>query len=159
MTATGGLRTGTPVDARLLRTMGFEPHALHFRTPMGADAQCEWDTAGAIPDAAGVYAFVLGRSDALSVVYVGKTSHLWMVTKGTLPQGKGARPGNRYGRHKYAGLTRVRINALVADARRNDYEVTHWLSPRPTLSASELGRLEEDLIAGWRLRQTGWNVG
>lgn len=161
MAAIENLRTGTPVETDLLSKLGFVPYALRFRAEVSANAQCEWDTVGLVPDAAGVYAFVLGHVDwpSLHVVYVGKTSHLWMVTKGTLPRGGGARAGNRYGRHKYAGATRVRVNALVAEARQSGCDVTHWLSPRPSLSASQLGALEEDLIAGWRLRETGWNVG
>jgi hypothetical protein len=161
MASSAAFRYGTPVARDLLNSLGFSPYVLRFRAEADPEPFCEWDTEGEVPDASGIYAFVLSRSDwpQQHVAYVGKTRHLWMVTKGMLPGGGGARPGNRYGRPKYAGSTRVRINSHIAVARRERCEVTHWLSPCPDVSAAQLSRLEEDLIVGWDLRATGWNVG
>ncbi|HQZ85616.1 MAG TPA: hypothetical protein PLB21_08340 [Actinomycetota bacterium] len=161
MTPIEGLRTGTPVTIQLLSQLGFAPHSLQFLAVVDDEPHCEWNTEGVVPNAPGVYAFVLTHPEwqGPRVTYVGMTTHLWMVTKGRLPRGGGARPANRYGRHKYAGSTRVRVNGYVASARRAGCTVSHWLSPRPGFNESELKRLEGDLIAGWRLRETGWNVG
>lgn len=161
MAAIESVPIGTPVSAELLQQLGFTSHPLRFRTEMGPVGFCEWDTLGAIPEAAGLYAFVLMHPDWAEqrVTYVGMTSHLWMVTKGALPRGGGARAGNRYGRYRYAGATRARVNALVAGARRAECEVTHWLSARAMSSPLELAQLEEDLITRWRLRESGWNIG
>lgn len=65
----------------------------------------------------------------MRLCYVGMTSHLWMVTKGRLPRGEGARPGQRYGRPKYAGLTRQRINAAIGEELRMGRRVRHWVRP------------------------------
>jgi hypothetical protein len=95
---------------------------------------------------------------------VGLTEELWTVTKGRLPAG-GARPGQRYGRPRYAGVTRQRINALIAPHGAAGALVRHWVKPvsapaadRPTLRALLLEE-EQALIARWALRPDGWNRG
>jgi hypothetical protein len=101
----------------------------------------------------------------MSVAYVGLTEHLWMVTKGRLPGSGGARPGQRYGRPKYAGITRKRVNVAIAEQLRSGRTVRHWLRPitEPPPSREELWRRlcteEEILIKRWDLRRTGWNRG
>ena len=90
------------------------------------------------------------------------TGNLWMVTKGRLRSGD-SRPAQRYGRHKYAGATRARVNSLVARAVRDDWTVSHWLSARPlaegVTAQHGLRQMEEDFIVGWNLRVSGWNRG
>lgn len=88
-----------------------------------------------------------------------------MVTKGRLPDGR-SRPAQRYGRPKYAGVTRQRINLLAAEQLETGHRLRHWvrpISPPESDSAAALkGRLireEEELILRWRLREVGWNRG
>ncbi len=159
------LPVGTAIEPEELVSLGFVRRELNFRTSDFGSGQCEWDTAGQIPDSGGLYAFVLHPVEEPQhhrVVYVGLTGHLWMVTKGRLPDGS-SRPAQRYGRHQYAGATRARINGLVAAAKASGYEVTHWLSPQPVPADIRpdlyLRSAEEALIARWRLRETGWNRG
>jgi hypothetical protein len=159
------MKTGTIVTRDELTSQGFAPQQLQFRTVDFSGPFCEWDTLGVIPNSAGLYAFVISppdRPDKLRVTYVGLTDNLWMVTKGRLPNGS-SRPAQRYGRHKYAGETRVRVNGLVAEAKRAGFDVTHWLSPRLVTSGERaqvaLALLEEELIGKWDLRRAGWNRG
>lgn len=97
-------------------------------------------------------------------MYVGLTEELWMVTKGRLPGG-GARPGQRYGRPRYAGVTRQRINTLIAPLAAAGELMRHWVKPvsDPPLDRSELRALlldeEQELISRWALRRDGWNRG
>jgi hypothetical protein len=126
--------TGTLVGATDLATRGFRPLKLHIsksEVKVGDDIGCEWTTIGDVPDAPGIYAFTLQRQDAeeVRVVYVGMTKHLWMVTKGHLPRGGGARGGQRYGRPTHAGGTRQRINVQVASAIGEGWTVRHWVKP------------------------------
>jgi hypothetical protein len=128
---------------------------------------CEWTAVGDVPDAPGLYAFTLQRpsEDDLRVVYVGMTEHLWMVTKGHLPRGGGARGGQRYGRPTHAGVTRQRINIEVRRAHQDGWIVRQWVRPLPFLAGTrEEGRTalraeEEALISRWQLRRNGWNRG
>jgi hypothetical protein len=82
---------GTPVTTDDLRGLGFQRHNLHVRcASLPAGPGCEWDTLGDVPKTAGLYAFTV-EDDVmvLRVVYVGMTTHLWMVTIGSLPNGGG----------------------------------------------------------------------
>jgi hypothetical protein len=156
---------GYGTTAGEMRRLGFFPLDLDFRQTAGelADA-CEWTTVGEVPKGPGIYAFTLGTDEELRVMYVGLTEELWMVTKGRLPSG-GARPGQRYGRPRYAGATRQRINALIAPHAAGGALIRHWVRPlssppadRPTLRAALL-KEEEALITEWELRRVGWNRG
>lgn len=89
------------------------------------------------------------------MTYVGRTEHLWMVTKGQLP-GSGGRGGQRYGRPQHAGATRQRVNILIAEQLREGRSVRHWVRPGPV---NELRAEEERLITEWDLRRVGWNRG
>ena len=148
---------GRLVTDRELRAVGFRPHELAVhRTdvvlPEGVG--CEWDTLGAVPDSPGLYAFTVDDGTEQTVAYVGMTSHLWMVTKGSLPGQGGARGPQRYGRVRHAGATRRRVNIAVAEQLRAGRRVRHWLLPlsRPTLRLQE-----ETLIQRWQLRAPGWH--
>ena len=128
------LLPGHPVTDDELRRLGFAPHDIAVRAtdlvlPTGAG--CEWTTLGVVPDSPGLYAFTVDDGTVQHVAYVGLTTHLWMVTKGTLPRSGGARPGQRYGRPKYAGVTRQRVNVLVAAELAAGRRVRHWLRPLP----------------------------
>jgi hypothetical protein len=154
---------GTRTSDAELRRRGFIPFTLRFTNPLlelpeGPGA--EWDTIGAIPAAPGLYAFTIqAPRGPLRVVYVGMTTHLWMVTKGRLPSGA-SRPGQRYGHPRYAGATRKRINTGLAEAHRQGMVVTHWLHPvEASMTDSELRAREEALIQLWNLRRLGWNRG
>lgn len=155
------LNTGTVVPRHDLTSRGFTPHKLTFRTVDFSGTNCEWDTLGDVPDSPGLYAFVLARDDRpgeLRVTYVGRTKHLWMVTKGHLPRNGGARGPQRYGRWKHAGVTRGRVNGLITEAKRSGWDVAHWLSARPVDDVA-LHEQEQELIQLWDLRTTGWNRG
>ena len=155
------INTGTVVTGHDLTTRGFVPHELAFRTLDFTGTHCEWDTIGVVPDSPGLYAFVLTKPDRaaeLHVAYVGRTSNLWMVTKGRLPRSGGARGPQRYGRWKHAGVTRGRINGLVTEAKRSGWDVAHWLSAL-LLDDIALHQREQDLIQLWNLRAAGWNRG
>lgn len=150
---------GTEVTAQELQALGFLPLALHFTdeaVALPGGTGCSWTTVGEVPEAPGLYAFAVARADALHVVYVGRTAHLWMVTKGRLPRSGGARGGQRYGRPKHAGTTRQRVNILIAAERASGHNVMHWVRPLPE---DELVAAEKELIVRWRLRLTGWNRG
>lgn len=153
----------TPTE---LAAAGFVPLSLEFRPttvqlPYGA--ACEWTTIGEVPTGPGLYAFTSGDDD-IRVLYVGLTEELWMITKGRLPAG-GARPGQRYGRPRYAGVTRQRVNALIAGRLLRGESIRHWVRPlgeQPGDRAAvrrRLLELEEDLIIRWDLRRVGWNRG
>lgn len=111
---------------------------------------------GEVPDAPGLYAFTVEDDHELRVAYVGLTEHLWMVTKGHLPGGAGARGGQRYGRPKHAGVTRKRVNILIAEQLRAGRLVRHWVLSLPGVA---LRAEEERLIIDWDLRRVGWNRG
>ena len=116
---------------------------------------CAWTTVGDVPDSPGLYAFTVSDGSVLRLTYVGLTTHLWMVTKGHLPQSGGARGAQRYGHPKHAGVTRQRVNILIAIEHAAGRQVRHWVRPL----AAELPAAEETLIRRWRLRETGWNRG
>jgi hypothetical protein len=150
---------GFPVSAAALTAAGFTPlelriERLHVDLPCGSG--CEWDTAGAVPDSPGLYAFTAEDGQDLRIAYVGMTSHLWMVTMGRVPAGGGARGGQRYSRPRHAGLTRQRVNVLIAEQLRAGHQVRHWVRPLPALN---LRTEEERLITNWELRRCGWNRG
>jgi hypothetical protein len=154
---------GQNVTSAELEALGFLPLILEVRcleVPYGAG--CEWTTIDEVPKAPGLYAFTVEAADQLRVAYVGKTEHLWMVTKGRLPNGA-ARPAQRYGRPKYAGDNRRRINDLIANQLRAGRTVRHWVLPMANLPADrlELNRrlllAEKALIDKWDLRRVGWN--
>lgn len=139
--------------------MGFIPLDIEIldrvSLPFG-ESGVNWNTIGDVPDSPGVYAFTVADDEELRVTYVGLTSHLWMVTKGRLPDGS-ARGGQRYGRPKHAGTTRTRVNVLVAEQLTLGRTVRHWV--RLALDVEELPALEESLIRKWDLRLSGWNRG
>lgn len=150
---------GHPISDGELADLGFSPHDIFVRAtglalPTGLG--CEWTTLGAVPDSSGLYAFTVDDGVVLHVTYVGLTTHLWMVTKGRLPRSGGARPGQRYGRPKYAGITRQRVNISIAAEIEAGRRVRHWLRPLP---ADVLRQEEEALIRLWHLREVGWNRG
>jgi hypothetical protein len=150
---------GHPIAATALFAAGFRPleltvGSLHVDLPSGTG--CEWTTMGEVPDAPGLYAFTVEDDHELRVAYVGLTEHLWMVTKGHLPGGAGARGGQRYGRPKHAGVTRKRVNILIAEQLRAGRLVRHWVLPLPGVA---LRAEEERLIIDWDLRRVGWNRG
>lgn len=150
---------GFVVDEAEVRRLGFQPHELRFHPTeiaLPGGKGCEWSTLGVIPEGPGLYLFTITEGDVTAVAYVGQTKHLWMMTKGYLPRGGGARPGNRYGKPRYAGSTRQRVNILVAQQVAAGRLVRHWLKPTPL---ERLDAEEESFIALWRLRLVGWNVG
>jgi hypothetical protein len=146
---------GFPVPAPVLAAVGFTPLELRverLNVDLPSGVGCEWATAGAVPDSPGLYAFTVEDGLNQRVVY----THLWMVTKGRLPDGGGARGGQRYGRPKHAGATRRRVNILIAAQLRAGRQVRHWVRPLPAL---DLRAEEERLITTWELRTYGWNRG
>lgn len=150
---------GHPIAATALSAAGFRPlelsvSGLNVELPSGTG--CEWTTIGEVPDSPGLYAFTVEDDHELRVAYVGLTEHLWMVTKGRLPGGAGARGGQRYGRPKHAGVTRMRVNILIAEQLRAGRLVRHWVLPLPGVA---LRAEEERLITDWDLRRVGWNRG
>jgi hypothetical protein len=150
---------GTPVTDSELEGLGFIPLTLRIDAhpiQLVGGVGCLWTTVGQVPDSPGLYAFTTSSGVLQHVTYVGLTSHLWMVTKGHLPHSGGARPGQRYGRPKYAGVTRKRVNVLVAAEVALGRTVRHWVRPTPQ---DELAATEEEYIVRWRLRTTGWNLG
>lgn len=150
---------GHPITDADLASLGFIAHDIVVRATgvvLPGGAGCEWTTLGDVPDSPGLYAFTVDNGAVQHVTYVGLTTHLWMVTKGRLPRSGGARPGQRYGRPKYAGITRQRVNVLIAAQLNAGQRVRHWLRP---LDAEQLRREEEALIQRWRLREVGWNRG
>lgn len=153
---------GTRVGRDELSELGFSGHTLRFMASHVDRGFSEWDTEGDVPDTAGLYAFVipdLNEPEAARVAYVGMTTHLWMVTKGAAAEWRWWRGLARYGRHRYAGATRVRVSRLVIAARRQGFGVSHWVEPIPDVGRVALLRVEEVLIDQWRLRETGWNRG
>lgn len=158
---------GHPASVGHLGEEGFVPLVLDVRVldlDLPSGRGCEWTTAGDVPRGPGLYAFTVGEDGDLRVVYVGLTEELWMVTKGRLPLG-GARPGQRYGRPRYAGATRQRVNGLVGEQLRQGRLVRHWVRPLADVPAdrvilrARLLELEEELIVRWDLRRIGWNRG
>lgn len=158
-------RLGFLISEDDLRAQGFEPLTLEFRAcdlvlPDGP--ACEWTTSGDVPKGPGLYAFTVGDGSDLAVLYVGLTQELWMITKGRTPDGK-ARPGQRYGRPRYAGVTRQRVNVLIAGQLALGREVRHWVRPlvapshRPDELRDHLLSAEAELIDRWRLKSLGWN--
>lgn len=155
----GSALPGSPVTATELRELGFAAHELRFDADPVAwpgGIGLNWTTLGEVPESPGMYAFTVAEQHQLHVAYVGLTTHLWMITKGRMPRSGGARGGQRYGRPKHAGITRKRIDALIAVQVAAGRIVTHWLAPTP---AGDIVGLEEQLIARWNLRVTGWNRG
>ncbi len=136
---------GHPILATELAQLGFQPLELrvtNLNLLLSSGWGCEWTTIGEVPDAPGVYAFTVEDHRQLRVAYVGLAEHLWMVTKGRLPDG-GARGGQRYGRPRHAGATRQRVNILIAEQLRAGRLVRHWVSQ---LSLAALRAEEERLI-------------
>jgi hypothetical protein len=150
---------GHPVAAADLYQVGFRPLELRV-TSLDVDLPtgrgCEWTTVGEVPQVSGLYAFTVEDDQYIRVTYVGLTEHLWMVTKGRLPGGGGARGGQRYGRPRHAGVTRQRVNILIAGQLCAGRVVRHWVRPLPT---AVLRAEEERLITSWDLRHVGWNRG
>jgi hypothetical protein len=136
------------------RAFDLDVHSVDIQLPGGVG--CTWTTIRDVPESPGVYAFTVDDGVSQCVAYVGRTSHLWMVTKGRLPRSGGARGGQRYGRPQHAGVTRRRVNLLIAAELRAGRRVRHWLrcAELPTLAVEE-----ERLIRCWRLRTLGWNRG
>lgn len=158
---------GHSVEVQDLTDEGFVSLELDFRNvhlPLAIGPGCEWTTIGSVPKGPGLYAFTIGEDEDLRVTYVGLTEELWMVTKGRLPSGA-SRPGQRYGRPLYAGVTRQRVNTLVRRQILFGRRVRHWVSSRSGATAdraelrAQLGRDEERLIRQWDLRRVGWNRG
>jgi len=151
---------GTQVHSSDLAEMGFQKCELQIleqvKLPTGPNG-INWNTIGEIPDSAGIYAFTVEDGLELRVTYVGKTSHLWMVTKGRLPRGGGARGGQRYGRPRHAGETRKRINVETTAQIRIGRTVKHWVMT--VVREENLPVIESELIHLWKLRKTGWNRG
>lgn len=148
---------GTLVHPSDLAGIGFQKCELKNIEPVklrNGQNGINWDTVGEVPDSSGIYAFTVEDACQLRVTYVGMTSHLWMVTKGRLPRGGGARGGNRYGRPKHAGETRKRINVEAAEQIRFGRTVNHWVK---LVQQENLTKAEADLIKLWDLRKTGWN--
>jgi len=148
---------GQTVTDEDLQVLGFVPFDLDIERvdialPDGVG--CEWRTLGDVPNSSGLYAFTINDAYSQTVAYVGRTRHLWMVTKGYLPRSGGARGGQRYGRPRHAGITPQRINILITAELGRGNRVRHWLRPTP---ASEL-ILEEALIRRWQLHEIGWNL-
>jgi hypothetical protein len=150
-----------------LGSLGFAPLTLQIRGTIAlfAGTGCEWDTLGTVPNGPGHYLFTVEDDSAIHVTYAGLTGELWMVTKGRLPDGR-SRPAQRYGRPKYAGVTRQRINLLVAEQLGLGRRVRHWIRPlnqpthqTPAATKVHLKVGEEELILRWRLREVGWNRG
>lgn len=157
---------GHPVSPEELTSLGFRPLTLEvgrLDVELPGGIGCEWRTVGDVPECAGLYAFTVSENEKLRITYVGMTEHLWMVTRGMLPRGAGARGGQRYGRPKHAGMTRKRINLLVAEQLRLGRIVRHWVCPVETSAMLTLDvrpslfRKEDELISRWKLRAVGWN--
>lgn len=149
---------GHPISATDLAGAGL--HSLELRVSnldvdLLSARGCEWSTLGEVPDAPGLYAFTVEDGHQMRVAYVGRTEHLWMVTKGRLPGG-GARGGQRYGRPRHAGATRRRVNILIAEQLRAGRVVRHWICQLPSAA---LRAEEERFITSWDLRRCGWNRG
>jgi hypothetical protein len=160
-------RRGFPTDEGSLLEAGFIPLELEFRPTdvvLASGRACEWTTKGAVPTGPGLYAFTVEADDQLVVLYIGLTEELWMITKGRTPDGK-ARPGQRYGRPKYAGVTRQRVNALIAQHIEQGRKVRHWVRPLPDPPSDRVAlralllKTETELIDRWKLRSLGWNRG
>ena len=158
---------GCPTTTAELSALGFSPLTLRIRdgqVPLPGGVGMNWDTVGDVPTAPGTYLFTVSDAGALHVTYASLTTHLWMVTKGRLPT-SASRPGQRYGRPKYAGTTRQRVNLLVTAELRRGHTVLHWMRALPdapvdpTELAELLKRDEEALTQRWHLRQCGWNRG
>lgn len=158
---------GHAVTRTELEALGFLPLTLRMRSGdviLAEGTGCEWDTITEVPDAPGVYLFTVEETPLLCVTYAGLTEQLWMVTKGRLPKG-GARGGQRYGRPRHAGVTRQRVNTLIAEQVRKGRVVAHWVRPfggsaaNPAELRAALASEEGALIQRWRLRQVGWNRG
>lgn len=104
---------GTPVGDDDLRTLGFAPHELQFGEEARWDGDglgINWTIVGDVPSGPGLYAFTVGDGERLHVAYVGMAKRLWGIAKGYDPEQRKARPGQRYGRPKWAGTTRKRVN-------------------------------------------------
>lgn len=119
----------------------------------------DFDVAGEIPQCQGLYVFGVETAAGVEIRYVGMTTHLWMVTKGHLPDGR-ARGGQRYGRPRHAGATRQRINAAMTAETERGAHVSLWIRPRHEPGGtSSLRREEERAIERWQLRTYGLNRG
>lgn len=154
---------GTRTSFNELRSMGFVPFALNVTKRavlLSSGIGVDWNTEGEVPAGPGLYAFTIEDAAVIHVAYVGLTLDLWMVTKGQLSTG-GGRGGQRYGRPRYAGVTRERVNILVAAQLRLGRSVQHWLKPYVAGPATDLRAglraAEKELIDRWDLRTTGWN--
>lgn len=156
--STLGGSPGYPISSEELARLGFVPLNLQVYSldvDLSSGRGCDWTTLGEVPEGPGLYAFTVEDKNEIRVTYVGRTEHLWMVTKGRLPGG-GGRGGQRYGRHRHAGATRQRINVLVAEQIRVGRGIRHWVRQLPI---GALRAEEERLITEWDLRRIGWNRG
>jgi hypothetical protein len=118
----------------------------------------KFDVVADVPRSAGLYVFGVDLDASVDVRYVGQSSHLWMVTKGRLPGGQ-ARPGQRYGRPKWSGATRQRINAALTEAADAGRTVRMWVK---TIGGvidikQALDIAEGDAISRWELCRYGLN--
>jgi hypothetical protein len=146
--------------------LGFQPLTLVLKryVCLSAGVGCEWDTIGEVPEGPGHYLFAVEDGIEIRVVYVGLTQHLWMVTRGRLPGFGSPRGGQRYGRPVNAGVTRQRINMLIARELQLGRRVRHWVrrfrDPPAALDDLRFQLLlaDEELINRWRLREVGWNL-
>jgi hypothetical protein len=158
----GHLFTEAQLRAEGFTTLNLEVRRFGIELPAGSG--CEWTTTGHVPTGPDLYAFTVEDKVEFRVAYVGLTEELWMVTKGRLPTG-GARGGQRYGRPRYAGVTRQRVNTLIAAQLQAGRVVRHWLRPLvddlPDRSGlrHRLLHAEQALILRWDLRRVGWNRG
>jgi hypothetical protein len=119
----------------------------------------DFDVAADVPQSQGLYLFGLETAAGVDIRYVGMTTHLWMVTRGRLPDGR-ARGGQRYGRPRHAGPTRQRINAAMTAETERGAVVGLWINPRHEPGGTSSLRLEEEkAIERWQLRSHGLNRG
>jgi hypothetical protein len=149
------------VTSKSLRSGGWRPLTVRWRAEAFTHdlyGLCmDFDVLGDVPELPGLYSFVISATDRDRVMYVGRTSHLWMTTKGRLPNGQ-ARGGQRYGRPRHAGITRQRINHELATSRSSGQLVAMWVLPDAD-SPAALAAHEEAHISGWGVRSHGWNRG
>lgn len=162
MRAERGDTTSVPVTAANLALEGWIP--LEIR-PVGDVAIPDggiglvWDLDGEVRSEPGLYLFTVSdpREAILTPTYVGQTRQLCMVTHGRAADGA-ARGGQHYGRPKYAGQTRKRVNLLVRERIVAGMAATHWVKPMAGADKAELMAAEERAIRGWALREVGWNI-
>lgn len=123
---------GYPITEEELRDVGFTSHELRvdrIEVSLAGGMGRNWETIGVVPDLPGLYAFTVLAGRDERVTYVGLTTHLPMVTDG-IRLGV-SRRGQRYGRPKWAGQTRQRVNVCVTGEVMAGNRVRHWVRPVP----------------------------